>query len=101
MVPQSPLDVALYALGGPWGKAAKTGALAAGGLLSMSDEAQAGPTGLLEKAGKAAADAAPEAIKRSDAPLFDYSRMADVPNVPQTPLERYVPPRGYLSAPRI
>ena len=29
-----------------------------------------------------------------NAPLFDYSRLAEVPNVPQFDLERYVPPRG-------
>jgi hypothetical protein len=29
-----------------------------------------------------------------DAPLFDYSRLADVPNVPQANLPRVVPPEG-------
>jgi hypothetical protein len=34
------------------------------------------------------------AIKRPDAPLFDRSRLNDVPSVPQFDLERYDPPRG-------
>lgn len=34
------------------------------------------------------------AVRNPEAPLFDYSRLAEVPNVPQTDLERYVPPRG-------
>jgi len=38
--------------------------------------------------------AAPNIGRGSDAPMFDYSRLAEVPNVPQTNLERYVPPRG-------
>jgi hypothetical protein len=34
------------------------------------------------------------AIRNNDAPLFDYSRLHEVPNVPQFNLDRYVPPRG-------
>jgi hypothetical protein len=34
------------------------------------------------------------ALRSADTPLFDYSQLRDVPNVPQVDLERYVPPRG-------
>ncbi len=36
----------------------------------------------------------PLSIPKATAPLFDYSRLADVPNVVQSNLERYIPPRG-------
>lgn len=39
-------------------------------------------------------EVAAPAIKEADAPLFDYSRLRDVPDVPQFGLDRYVPPRG-------
>lgn len=48
MVPQSPLDFGLMALGGPFGKAIKTGAVAAGAALEPS-AAEAGGGGLLTK----------------------------------------------------
>lgn len=43
---------------------------------------------------RAAEKIAAPAIREATAPLFDYSRLAEVPDVPQFDLERYVPPRG-------
>lgn len=42
--------------------------------------------------------AEPGAVGSAGGRLFDYSRLADVPNVPQFNLERYVPPRGVPEA---
>ena len=42
IIPRSPMDVALLALGGPFSRAIKTGALALGGLLDSTSEAEAG-----------------------------------------------------------
>jgi len=42
LIPRSPMDFALLALGGPFSRAAKIGALALGGLLESTEEAQAG-----------------------------------------------------------
>lgn len=46
---------------------------------------------------KAAPIAAP-AVLSPDRPMFDYSRLAEVPDVPQFNLERYQPPRGVPEA---
>jgi len=54
LLPKTPLDYAMYALGGPGSRALKAGALALGGLLSSGDEAEAGPAGKLLKLGKGA-----------------------------------------------
>lgn len=48
VIPQSPSDVAMYALGGPLSRVAKIGALAAGVALD-SDEAEAGKLGLVKR----------------------------------------------------
>ena len=40
----------------------------------------------------------PEDLQFSTAPLFDYSRLGEVPNVPQTNLPRVVPPEGVPAA---
>jgi hypothetical protein len=37
---------------------------------------------------------APSIGRGAEAPLFDYAHLAEVPDVPQFNLERYVPPRG-------
>lgn len=52
-------------------------------------EAEAGPVGTIVRAAKKAVSAAPERP-----PLFDYSRLGDVPHVSQFDLPRNVPPRG-------
>lgn len=43
---------------------------------------------------RAARQSTPAIGKGTEGPMFDYSRLAEVPNVPQLNLERYVPPRG-------
>ena len=48
LLPQTPLDVGLMAVGGPFGKAVKTGAVALGGALTATD-AEAGAGGGLSK----------------------------------------------------
>jgi hypothetical protein len=54
-----------------------------------------GPAPLATRLGKAASSlTAPNLGKGTEAPLFDYSRLAEVPDVPQLNLERYVPARG-------
>lgn len=78
VIPQSPSDFAMYALGGPLSRAAKLGTVAAGFALD-SDEAQAGPL---------------KAIKKGVGSLFDYSKIHEVPDVRQYDLERYEPKRG-------
>jgi len=55
--------------------------------------------GVVNKAAKILAktfgdDIAAPAVKKADAPLFDYSRLREVPDVPQHDLPRWVPPRG-------
>lgn len=53
VIPQKPSDFAMYALGGPFSRAAKLGALVAGFGLD-SDEAQAGKGNLVRRATEAA-----------------------------------------------
>jgi hypothetical protein len=51
--------------------------------------------GAISSTGKGYQDAiAAPAVKRPDAPLFDYSRLHEVPDVPQVDLPRNVPARG-------
>src|SRR5262245_49769156 len=50
LIPQTPLDVAMYALGGPFGRAAKIGMLGAGAYFTDVPEAQAGPSRVAQKA---------------------------------------------------
>ena len=51
LIPRSPMDFALLALGGPFSRAAKIGALALGGLLESTEEAQAGKLSWLNRGG--------------------------------------------------
>jgi hypothetical protein len=88
--PTSPMEWAMLPLGVPgrFGRPlAKAGIAAVGGLLDTMGEAEAG---------KAAA--ARKLITRpaihTEPQMFDYSRLREVPDVPQFDLERYVPPRG-------
>lgn len=63
-----------------------------------------GFAGVPLRAGETALGAGPvrtlaaPAIRDPNAPLFDYSRLAEVPDVPQYNLERYVPKRGVPEA---
>ena len=107
VVPRSPADVALLAAGGPLGRAAKVAALAGAGVLS-SDEAQAGKVSALKdiisRAGGAVKGGA--FSKKSGEVLdeiaagpkgagpMDLSTSAQIPDVPQVPMERWQPPRG-------
>jgi hypothetical protein len=108
LIPKTPLDVAATFALGPGGRAgAKIAGLTLGAILS-GDEAQAGPTAavskLFNKAGaavkgtpytKRAGEVLDEiaAVPKGAGPI-DLSTAGQVPNVPQTPIERYVPPRG-------
>jgi hypothetical protein len=66
--PQTPLDYAMLALGGPLSRGVKIGTLALGGLLT-SDEAQAGPAGKILRLGQQAPKGGglfPGIFKRAD-----------------------------------
>jgi hypothetical protein len=70
------LEAAQLPMGGT-SFSAPTGALGAGAVLRRRATAPvAAPTVIPERA------------------MFDYSRLREVPDVPQVPLERYIPPRG-------
>jgi hypothetical protein len=90
-IPKTPLDWATFALPGgiPMRTGLRAAALGLGAALTPS-EAKGGP---LTAARRALAKPAvqPSAFDR---PLFDYSRMREVPNVPQFDLSRAVPARG-------
>jgi hypothetical protein len=80
IIPQTPLDIALLALGGPFSRAFKTGALALGGALTSSD-AEAGPFNIIKRGGRAL-------------PLDQASRMkrAEEMGFRRTPVEFSVAP---------
>jgi hypothetical protein len=50
--------------------------------------------GALSRLAKGAEEIAAPAIKKADAPLFDYSKLREVPDVPQVPMERKVGRNG-------
>jgi hypothetical protein len=67
------------------GRSADLAGFVTGGNMPMAQSGALGVGG-----GKLAAPA----IRSADAPLFDYSHLAQVPNVPQFDLPRAVPPKG-------
>lgn len=111
LLPQTPLDVALYAagpLGKLGGKAAAAGGITLADILSNVDEAQAGPASAVRKLflpsglprkGEAYSKAARGVLDEiaagpKGAGPIDLSSAGEVPNVPQVELPRYNPPRG-------
>lgn len=95
---------AMEPITGPYLHDVVTGQVAARGLQNTNDmfaRAQAGDRdALVEMAGMfgpgaiRAKPAAPSIGQGTATPMFDYSRLGEVPDVPQFNLERYVPPRG-------
>lgn len=79
---------AIGAAGAPLVAPAMEGAVLGAGAIRRAAIPQASKQALKS------ADLPAPAIRAEDAPLFDYSRMREVPDVPQVDLERYHPPRG-------
>lgn len=75
IVPKTPLDLALLVAGGPFGKLAKVGAMAAGAALS-SDPAQAGPAGTVVKAGKGAVNTVRDWIRAYHGSAHDFDKFS-------------------------